>query len=117
MKTEQPQTIINVAGNYIAQQHIDIHDNPHATIYATAPQDKQPDSILPSEREETYISIPLPGKYSDVRRYIEQRKLNEPDFKTYCDTHSRIELCQRLSKEFGWVVDDHSLGRNINRNR
>lgn len=52
MKTEQPQTIINVAGNYIAQQHIDIHDNPHATIYATAPQDKQPDSILPPERED-----------------------------------------------------------------
>lgn len=42
----------NIAGNYIAQQHIDIHDNPHATIYATAPQDKQPDSILPPERED-----------------------------------------------------------------
>ena len=74
-------------------------------------------TVQNAEREETYISIPAPGKYSDVRRYIEQRKLNEPDFKTYCDTHSRTELCQRLSKEFGWVVDDHSLGRNINRNR
>ncbi len=74
-------------------------------------------TVQKAEREETYISIPLPGKYSDVRRYIEQRKLNEPDFKTYCDTHSRTELCQRLSKELGWVVDDHSLGRNINRNR
>lgn len=27
MKTEQPQTVIHVAGNYIAEQHIDIHDN------------------------------------------------------------------------------------------
>ena len=74
-------------------------------------------TVQRAEREETYISIPAPGKYSDVRRYIEQRKLNEPEFKTYCETHSRTELCQRLSKEFGWVVDDHSLGRNINRNK
>lgn len=41
MRTEQPQTVINVAGNYIAEQHIDIHDNPYATIYATA-QEPQP---------------------------------------------------------------------------
>ena len=74
-------------------------------------------TVQRAEREETYIPIPAPGKYSDVRRYIEQRKLNEPEFKIYCETHSRTELCQRLSKEFGWVVDDHSLGRNINRNK
>ncbi len=52
MKTEQPQTIINVAGNYIAQQHIDIHDNPHATIYATAPQDVPTKQASAVERED-----------------------------------------------------------------
>lgn len=38
MKSEQPQTIINVNGNYIAQQNIDIHDNSNCNIYATEPQ-------------------------------------------------------------------------------
>ena len=52
MKTEQPQTIINVAGNYIAQQNIDIHDNPHATIYATAPQDVPTKQASAVERED-----------------------------------------------------------------
>ena len=51
MKTEQPQTIINVAGNYIAQQHIDIHDNPHATIYATAPQEASSTSTASEQQE------------------------------------------------------------------
>ena len=51
MKTEQPQTIINVAGNYIAQQNIDIHDNPHATIYATAPQEASSTSTASEQQE------------------------------------------------------------------
>ncbi len=107
MKSEHPQTIINVAGDYV-----DIHDNHNCTIYATEPKpDAQP--IM----SDNCIPIPAEGKYTEVRRYIEERKINDPDFKTYCDTHSRTELCQRLTSEFGWVVDDHSLGRNINRNR
>lgn len=38
MKTDQPQTIINVSGNYIAQQNIDIHDNTNCNIYAEQPK-------------------------------------------------------------------------------
>ncbi len=114
MKSEQPQTIINVNGNYIAQQNIDIHDNNNCNIYATEPKPvAQPTPTMP----DNCIPLPAEGKYTEVRRYIEERKLNDPDFKAYCDTHSRTDLCQRLTREFGWVVDDHSLGRNINRNR
>jgi len=52
MRTEQPQTVINVAGNYIAEQHIDIHDNPYATIYATAQEAKEPvPQAVPREKE------------------------------------------------------------------
>jgi len=113
MKEEQPQTIINVAGNYIAQQNIDIHDNHNCNIYATEPKNVEPSQTV----ADSFIPIPAEGKYTEVRRYIDERKLNDPEFKTYCDTHSRAELCQQLSREFGWLVDDHSLGRNINRNR
>lgn len=112
MKSEQPQTVINVAGNYIAQQNIDIHDNNNCPIYASEPQYAAQPTMTDS-----YITIPEEGKYTEVRRYIEERKLNDAAFKIYCETHSRTDLCQRLSREFGWVVDDHSLGRNINRNR
>ena len=99
--------IINVAGNYI-----DIHDNHNCNIYAT-----EPATTAPASEDECYIPMPSEGKYTEVRRYIEDRKRNDPDFKAYCETHTRTDLCQRLSQEFGWVVDDHSLGKNINRNR
>jgi hypothetical protein len=110
---EKSQTVINVAGNYIAQQNIDIHDNHNCNIYATEPKNVEPSQTV----ADSFIPIPAEGKYTEVRRYIDERKLNDPEFKTYCDTHSRAELCQQLSREFGWLVDDHSLGRNINRNR
>ncbi|MBO7458605.1 MAG: hypothetical protein J6T80_05055 [Paludibacteraceae bacterium] len=67
-----------------------------------------PNDILP---------IPPEGKYSDVRRYIEERKRFDEEFKAYVETHSRVALCKRLSEEFGWTVDHYALGRNINRNR
>ena len=109
---EKSQTVINVAGNYIAQQNIDIHDNTNCNIYAAEPR-----HVAQPTTADCCISIPAEGKYTEVRRYIEERQLNDPDFKIFCETHSRVELCQRLTDEFGWVVDDHSLGRNINRNR
>ena len=58
---------------------------------------------------------PEEGDYNAVREYIDQRKQNDVIFKTYCATHSRRELCDRLTDEFGWVVDVKSLGRNIQR--
>lgn len=58
---------------------------------------------------------PEEGDYNAVRVYIEQRKLKDEIFKNYCATHSRRELCDRLTDDFGWVVDDKSLGKNIQR--
>ena len=116
---KQAQTIIHVAGNYIAQQNIDIHDNPHSTIFATAQPSQSETKTQPQHSEEADYAIPIPaqGRYTAVRRYIEERKLCDNAFKTYCDTHTRVELCRRLTDEFGWLVDEHALGRNINRNR
>ena len=97
MKTEQPQTFINVAGNYIAQQQIDIHDNPHATIYATAPQDNQPDSILPPEND-----------YTALVRWLEFEKLRGNDYYAEADCN-RTKLCRNLLKIIGWEPDQNSL--------
>lgn len=65
----------------------------------------------------TILPIPNKGKYTEVRRYIEERKRFDEEFKTYCTNHSLRDLCARLTHEFGWFVDEHSLGSNINRNR
>ena len=55
--------------------------------------------------------------YNAVREYIEQRKEIDPVFKKYCLSHSRKQICARLSEEFGWDVDEHSLGVNEGRNK
>lgn len=61
-------------------------------------------------------AIPRKGDYNGVREYVEERKKYDEIFKQYCLTHNRKELCQRLSDEFGWTVDDNSYGKNISRN-
>jgi len=115
MKTEQPQTVISVTGNYIAQQNIDIHDNNNCNIYATQPYEPTP---MPSTEPEQAYSAPFPrkGDYNAVREYVEERKKNDEIFLQYCKTHTRKQLCDRLSDEFGWVVDANAYGKNLSRN-
>jgi len=60
---------------------------------------------------------PQEGDYNAVREYIELRKEKDPVFKEYCKCHNRKQICERLSDEFGWLVDAHHLGVNLNRNR
>lgn len=66
---------------------------------------------------EHILPIPRKGKYSEVRNYIKERCKFDPEFKYFVESHSRVELCMRLTDEFGWDVDDHHLGVNMNRNR
>ena len=70
-----------------------------------------------SKKEQATYTPPIPreNKYNEVREYIEERRKYDADFKYFCDTHNRKELSDYLSKEFGWIVDDNSLGKSINR--
>lgn len=63
------------------------------------------------------LSVPNKGKYSEVRKYIAERCRFDEEFKQFVASHTRVELCARLSNEFGWDVDEHALGVNMNRNR
>lgn len=65
---------------------------------------------------ESALPRPHKGKYNEVREYIEARKKQDDVFKQYCLSHTRKQLCERLSDEFGWDVDPHQLGVNIGRN-
>ena len=70
-----------------------------------------------TEQCDEVIPYPNEGNYNEVREYITKRGKIDADFKYFYDTHNRKELCEYLTKEFGWVVDDHSLGANMNRHR
>ena len=63
------------------------------------------------------LGIPHEGKYTEVRRYIDERIRFDEEFREFVENNSRVALCKRLSEEFGWTVDQYALGRNINRNR
>lgn len=115
MKTDQPQTVINVAGNYIAQQNIDIHDNENCNIYA-CPQPEAQNAQPTEQGAERGIPIPRKGDYNSVREYVEERKKCDEVFLQYSRTHTRKQLCDRLTDEFGWVVDVNSYGKNLARN-
>ncbi len=69
------------------------------------------------EAPSSALTRPQEGDYNAVREYIELRKEQDPVFKEYCKCHNRKQICERLSDEFGWLVDAHHLGVNLNRNR
>lgn len=88
---------------------------------ASNPQKEQAqvEDIQPLEtpKESTYTPpIPREGDYNGVRLYIEERVKYDPDFKDFYLHHNRKQLCELLTKDFGWFVDDKSLGKNISRN-
>ena len=73
------------------------------------------DKLQPEAQD--VLETPREGKYSEVRKYIEERKRFDEEFKTFCQERSLRELCKRLTNEFGWFVDENSLQKNLNRNR
>ena len=104
------------------EYHINAKDSNVADILRQLETDKepaQPDRYEDAEEieSEPILSIPQPNKYTQVREYIRERCLFDEEFKNYVDSHTRVDLCQRLSKEFGWFVDEHHLGVNMNRHR
>ena len=105
---------IFVAGNFIARQDIGTQ-----ILHAEHVHTNTPSAPTPHEVEdvafESVLDIPREGKYTEVRRYIEERKRFDTEFKSYCAEHSLRDLCHRLTNEFGWFVDENSLQRNLNR--
>ena len=61
------------------------------------------------------LTYPDENDYNGVREYVDSRRERDPIFKQYCGKHTRKELCERLTDEFGWVVDPKCYGVNISR--
>lgn len=68
--------------------------------------------------EAAKMDIPRPkeNNYNAVREYIDKRKETDEVFKAFCKSHTRKQVCEFLSMEFGWHVDAHHLGVNMGRN-
>jgi len=108
---------ILVTGPYIAYQSVGTQfiGGRHTHQYYTPEQPQHADER--SVEDVAYLPIPAERNYTQVRKYIQERCRFDEEFRQYVESHSRVELCQRLSKEFGWFVDDHHLGVNMNRHR
>lgn len=66
----------------------------------------------PHEPEDITKTFPQENDYNAVREYVERRKASDKIFRDYCLTHTRKQLCERLTDEFGWVVNPKNYGRN-----
>ena len=84
----------------------------------TPVEETAPANETAPKKEQAYPPpIPREGDYNGVRMYIEERKKYDPEFCAYWGNHTLKQNCLNLSKIFGWVVDEHSLGANLNRHR
>lgn len=107
----------------IAEQNNDIHDNHGCNIYLTPQEEETTEEETAEETDEAELTAeqilgtPREGRYTEVRQYIDERSRFDEEFKQFVANNTRVALCRRLSKEFGWVVDHYALGRNINRKR
>jgi hypothetical protein len=61
--------------------------------------------------------IPKENDYNAVREYITERKKYDEDFRIFWNSHNLKQNSAYLTQEFGWIVDDHSLGTNLNRHK
>lgn len=107
-KESTPQTVINVAGNYIAEQNIDIHDNTHCTIYATEAPQKTP----PTETDKAAL-LPQEGDYQAVVKWLQVEKEKGEDYYAQAQ-FNRSKMCRQLSNIFGWIVNENSLRKAQN---
>ena len=64
---------------------------------------------------DSILEIPEKNKYTQVRNYIKERCRFDAEFKQRVESATRVELCDYLSRLFGWFVDPHHLGVNVNR--
>ena len=97
------QMTINMSGGTLVQ---------HADLVQTSGE------VLVENKEPTYQPPkPKTNDYNAVREYIAERKKYDETFRVYWDSHNLKQNCIYLTQELGWIVDDHSLGANLNRHR
>ena len=104
-KESRPQTVINVAGNYIAEMTInnDIHDNPNSIIYTIDPGTstaKPENTVAPSTIPPDFFRVTDRFSEANIRERLEA-ELNQ--------STSKIDFCRALYRlqHIGCISIDH----------
>lgn len=121
MKEEAKQPVTNIFnGPYIANNYV--QDGGKQILSAENvywSDNEKPEIGVPDAKPQidsaTILPLPHENNYSEVRKYIEERKRFDEDFKTFCLNHTLRDLCSKLTDIFGWYVEENSLGKNLNR--
>ena len=118
-------TFINstvVYNDHSTEYNIDARGNKDidALIRACKAEDIEPQPVQTPQKEtkkdlDDIIEFPKKNEYSQVREYIKERSRFDAEFKERVESYSRVELCMYLTDLFGWDVDPHHLGVNMNR--
>ena len=84
----------------------DIHDNHHCTIIV--PKGKTEDDA--EENQEPLHPTPFENDYVAVVEWLEEEKRRGTDWYKL-NNNNRTAMCRQLSQQFGWTVDQNSLGK------
>ena len=85
-------TNIYVAGNYIAEQHIE----------------SQIINYSGGAGEHVSTLYPSAGDYKEVVQWLEKKKQKGEDMSAGAN-YNRSKMCRKLSEIFGWEVSENSL--------
>jgi len=89
-----------ISGNYIAEQHIE----------------NQVITYTGDSSEHVVAGYPRPRDYKAVVEWLEKKKQRGEDYLAGSN-YNRSEMCRKLSKIFGWEVDENSLQKAQNRKK
>ena len=106
MAEQQPQTIINMqGGTYIAQQNIDIHDNPHANIYACPQRDQATSVAGENQSDESEDSKSTDTSFFCTDRFADD--IVEKNIRQAIQlASSKADACRRIMalETYGYIV-------------
>ena len=102
MENQPQQTIINVAGDYVQHKEVmyevsNVADGGIGIQIHTGAEDDPQASAYPRK-----------NKYQEVVHWLEKQKTQGIDFWAAAG-YNRSEMCRKLTKIFGWEVNENSL--------
>lgn len=106
--------VINYNDNH-KEVNINAENSNTAEIIRAFMNDQPIEDVQPVQEYGYKATFPRKGDYNAVREYVEQRMKEDEVFRSFCNTHSRKQLCERLSDEFGWEVNTNSYIKSMNR--
>ena len=95
IKMSKVTNIFHIAGNYIAEQHIDIHDNPNSTIYTVSPdaptEEQTPATNTPSSIPPDFFCVSARYPEENLRERLAAELSQATSKRDYCRALYRLQ--------------------------